>query len=60
LINLYSFHSFIYSNQSKEKVLCKPYLGVAVVERRWWRRRRPPYTAVVEQEETGVDSGGGN
>jgi hypothetical protein len=43
LINLYSFHSFIYSNQSKEKVLCKPYLGVAV----------------VAEEEAAIYSGGG-
>jgi hypothetical protein len=35
-INLYSFHSFIYSNRSKEKVLREPYLDVVAVEQRRW------------------------
>jgi hypothetical protein len=59
-INLYSFHSFIYSNRSKEKVSRELYLCVAVVERRRWWRRRLAQMAVVALEEAGVDGGGGD
>jgi hypothetical protein len=56
--NLYSFHS---SNSiDQKKVLCKPYLGVVVVERRRWRRRKPAKTVAVAQEVHGADGGGGD